>query len=156
MIARTTLTAVALAALTLPVCLVGPAMASHGGGGDDVRTSGHCSGSAHWKLKAKPDDGRIQVEGEIDSNVSGQVWAWKFKHNGSVSARGSNKTGGRSGSFQVERRMAEPVRQGPLRLPSGTSRPGVPWHDLVLTATEPAAEPARSPIAHAGPGRSAE
>ncbi len=106
MIARTTLTAVALAALTLPVCLVGPAMASHGGGGDDVRTSGHCSGSAHWKLKAKPDDGRIEVEGEIDSNVSGQVWTWKFKHNGSVSARGTKMTGGRSGSFEVGRRMA--------------------------------------------------
>ena len=106
MIARTPLTAFAVAALTLPVCLVGPAMASHGGGGDDVRTSGHCSGSAHWKLKAKPDDGRIEVEGEIDSNVSGQVWTWRFKHNGSVSARGTKKTGGRSGSFEVERRMA--------------------------------------------------
>ena len=106
MISRTSLAAVAVAALTLPVGLVSPAIASHGGGGGDVRTSGGCSGSAHWKLKAKADDGRIEVEGEIDSNVSGQVWSWKLKHNGSVSARGTNKTGGRSGSFEVQRRMA--------------------------------------------------
>jgi hypothetical protein len=106
MFARTKLIAVAIATLTLPVGLAGAAFASHGGGGDDVRTSGHCSGSAHWKLKAKPDDGRIEVEGEIDSNVSGQTWAWKLKHNGSVSARGSDKTGGASGSFEVKRRMA--------------------------------------------------
>jgi hypothetical protein len=106
MVTRTTLATFAIAALTLPVALVAPAAASHGGGGDDVRTSGGCSGSAHWKLKAKPDDGRIEVEGEIDSNRSGQVWHWKFKHNGSVSARGTKTTGGPSGSFEVKRRMA--------------------------------------------------
>jgi hypothetical protein len=106
MVTRTALAAIAAAALTLPLGVVAPAMASHGGGGDDVRTSGGCSGSAHWKLKAKPDDGRIEVEGEIDSNKSGQVWTWKLKHNGSVSAKGSKKTGGASGSFEVERRMA--------------------------------------------------
>ena len=58
MVTRTTVAAFAVAALTLPVAYAAPAAASHGGGGD-VRTSGGCSGSAHWKLKAKPDDGRI-------------------------------------------------------------------------------------------------
>jgi hypothetical protein len=106
MVTRTALAAVTVAALTLPVGLVAPAVASHGGGGGDVRTSGGCSGSAHWKLKAKADDGRIEVEGEIDSNVSGQSWSWKLKHNGSVSARGTDKTSGPSGSFEVRRRMA--------------------------------------------------
>jgi len=104
MVARTALATLAVAALTLPLGLVGPAIASHGGG-DDVRTSGRCSGSAHWKLKAKPDDGRLEVEGEIDSNRSGQVWHWTFKHNGSVSATGTRQTAGRSGSFEVQRRM---------------------------------------------------
>src|SRR4051812_3702616 len=95
----------AFAALALPLALVAPASASHGGGGDDVRNGGGCSGSAHWKLKAKPDNGRIEVEGEIDSNRSGQVWRWRLKHDGSVSAKGRKKTGGASGSFQVERRI---------------------------------------------------
>ena len=105
MIARTVLAVTAVAALTLPGGLVAPAYASHGGA-NDVRAGGTCSGSAHWKLKAKPDDGRIEVEGEIDSNVAGQRWRWTFKHDGSVSARGSKRTAGRSGSFSVERRMA--------------------------------------------------
>lgn len=105
MVTRTALAAVAAAAFTLPVGLVAPAAASHGGGGD-VRTSGGCSGSAHWTLKAKPDEGRIEVEGEIDSNRSGQVWRWKLKHNGSLSARGTKRTGGVSGSFEVGRRVA--------------------------------------------------
>jgi hypothetical protein len=104
MVIRTALAALAVTALTLPMAFVAPASASHGGGGD-VRTSGRCSGNAHWKLKAKPDDGRIEVEGEVDSNRAGQVWHWRFKHNGSVSAKGSRKTGGRSGSFEVQRRM---------------------------------------------------
>jgi hypothetical protein len=104
MVARTALATLAVAALTLPLGLVAPAIASHGGG-DDVRTNGRCSGSAHWKLKAKPDDGRLEVEGEIDSNRSGQVWHWTFKHNGSVSATGTRRTAGPSGSFEVGRRM---------------------------------------------------
>lgn len=94
----------ALLALSLPVGLVAPAAAS--GGGGDVRTSGGCSGSAHWKLKAKPDDGRIEVQGEVDSNASGQRWSWILEHNGSISARGSKSTAGVSGSFEVRRRMA--------------------------------------------------
>jgi hypothetical protein len=105
MVTRTTLAALAVAALTLPVALTAPATASHGGR-DDVRTHGGCSGSAHWKLKAKPDDGRIEVEGEIDSNRAGQVWTWRLKHNGSLTAHGTKRTSGRSGSFSVERRMA--------------------------------------------------
>jgi hypothetical protein len=96
-------TALAVLALSVPLGLVAPASAS---GGDDVRTSGACSGSAHWKLKAKPDDGRIEVEAEVDSNASGQHWDWILKHNGSVSARGSKSTSGVSGSFEVRRRMA--------------------------------------------------
>src|SRR3954447_10946808 len=70
---------------------VAPAQAS-GGGGDAVRKSGNCSGSTNWKLKAKPDDGRIEVEGEIDSNRVGQMWTWRIVHNGSVSAQGSKTT----------------------------------------------------------------
>jgi hypothetical protein len=106
MITRTALATCAVAALAFPVALAAPASASHGGGGGDVRTSGACSGNAHWKLKAKADNGRIEVEGEIDSNRSGQSWGWKLKHNGSVSARGTRTTAGASGSFEVRRRMA--------------------------------------------------
>ena len=103
-LARSALAAFAVVALTVPVGLAAPASAS--GGGGDVRTSGACSGAAHWRLKAKPDNGRIEVEAEIDSNRSGQRWDWILKHNGSVSAQGSSSTAGASGSFEVRRRMA--------------------------------------------------
>lgn len=80
-----------------------------GRGGDDDRVirTGSCSGSADWKLKVKTDDGRLEVEGEIDSNVTGQRWAWTLRHNGSVTERGSSTTTGRSGSFEVERRIVD-------------------------------------------------
>ena len=77
------------------------------GGGDDDRVirTGPCSGTADWKLKVKTDDGRLEVEGEVDSNRVGQSWRWVMRHNGSVSARGTSVTTGRSGSFDVERKI---------------------------------------------------
>ena len=97
------LTALATTAL---LAIGAPANASHGGNDDRVIKAGSCSGSADWKLKVKTDDGRLEVEGEVDSNRSGQSWKWKIKDNGSVVARGTDVTGGRSGSFSVERKIA--------------------------------------------------
>lgn len=74
---------------------------------DGVVRGGTCSNGARWKIKAKPDDGRLEVEAEIDSNRVGQTWTWVLKHNGSVSARGASRTAGRSGSFEVERRTVD-------------------------------------------------
>ena len=96
-------------ALTCLVTAAGAAPASASGGDDDDRVirTGRCSGSADWKLKVKTDDGRLEVEGEIDSNVSGQQWRWTIRHNGSVSDRGTATTSGRSGSFEVERTIVD-------------------------------------------------
>jgi hypothetical protein len=80
-----------------------PAQAKDG----EVIRRGSCSGSADWKLKASPEDGRIEVEGEVDSNVNGQTWKWKLIHNGSVTARGTATTAGASGSFDVERTVVD-------------------------------------------------
>lgn len=40
---------------------------------DRVERTGQCSGSARWDLKVKTDDGGLEVEGEVDSNVNGQT-----------------------------------------------------------------------------------
>src|SRR6478609_11907937 len=93
---RTAVAALTLSALALPLAAIAPASASGGGGG--VRTHGACGGPTVWKLKAKPDSGRIELEAEVDSNHSGQVWDWTLKHNGSVSSKGATKTRGASGS----------------------------------------------------------
>ena len=104
-------TAVRTAALTLSAAALGlsaltasPALAS--GGDDAVQRSGSCSTGTEWKIKAKADDGRIEVEAEIDSNKVGQDWSWKLKDNGAVFATGTSTTTGPSGSFAVERKPA--------------------------------------------------
>ena len=97
-IAIATLTAVAV-----PFALAAPASA----GGTEVVRRGSCTGSADWKVKAKHDDGRIEVEGEVDSNRNGQLWRWRIVHDGSVSARGWARTHAPSGSFSVERRVVD-------------------------------------------------
>lgn len=96
------------AATLLTASLALTAAPAFAGGGDDrVIKTGSCSGSADWKLKVKTDNSKLEVEGEVDSNKSGQAWAWKIKDNGSVVASGTSTTGGPSGSFRVERRIAD-------------------------------------------------
>jgi hypothetical protein len=102
---RTTLAALSTAAL---LAVGTPAYASHGGGDHDgVSRSGSCSDGSRWELKVKSDDNRLEVEGEVDSNRSGQAWAWRIKDNGAAAAKGRATTGGRSGSFSVERKVAD-------------------------------------------------
>jgi hypothetical protein len=98
---RTSLTAAAIASLA--VASAAPAS----GGGDEIRNGGDCTGSSSSKIKVKPDDGRIQVEFEVDQNKSGDTWKVKIKDNGSVEFKGTATTRGRSGSFSVERRIGD-------------------------------------------------
>lgn len=70
---------------------------------DDVIVEGNCSRRSDYKLKASPEDGRIEIEGEVDSNRVGQTWRWKLWHNGSLTGKGMRRTSGSSGSFEVRR-----------------------------------------------------
>jgi hypothetical protein len=102
--------ATALTLSTLGIGLVGAGAApasAHDDDDDRVLVTGRCSAGAEWKLKVKTDDGRLEVEGEIDSNVAGQRWRWTLRHNGSVSDRGVGTTTARSGSFEVERKVVD-------------------------------------------------
>ena len=70
--------------------------------GDVIRT-GDCSASSDWKLKLSPENGRIEVELEVDQNRNGQTWNVKLKKDGSVFWRGQRTTSGPSGSFEVRK-----------------------------------------------------
>jgi hypothetical protein len=96
----------AVAALTSALVLIGAPLA-HAKGGDATIRTGSCNGSADWKLKAKHDDGRLEVEYEVDSNRAGQTWQVRVRDNRALVVRTRATTGGRSGSFSVERRIAD-------------------------------------------------
>jgi hypothetical protein len=87
--------------LALTATAATPALAA----GDAVTKRGSCSDSSSWKLKAKPDNGRLEVEGETDTNRNGQMWHWKILHNGEVAKKGMAMTTAPSGSFSVTRRV---------------------------------------------------
>ena len=109
-----------LIATALPLIAAGAAQASD----DDVIRRGSCSGSTDWKIKAKPDDGRIEVEAEIDSNRNGQTWRWVLRHEGNVAARGQSTTRGPSGSFEVERRTRNAAGTDSFRFRAVNPRSG--------------------------------
>ena len=89
---------VALAgALALTVGGALPATAKAG----DVVARGACSRTAEWKLKLSPEDGRIEVGFEVDSNVNGQTWNVKIAQNGTQIFSGNRVTRAPSGSFTV-------------------------------------------------------
>ena len=81
-----------------------PAFASGGGGG--VSSSGACTNGAHFELKAKHDDGRIEMEYQVDSNRAGQVWAVRITDNGTVVVSRNATTAGPSGSFTIRKVIA--------------------------------------------------
>jgi hypothetical protein len=85
-----------------------PAVAS--AGDRDVIREGPCSGRSDWKLKLSPEDGRIEVEFEVDQNVVGDEWRVRIRHDGELAFRGTRTTRGASGSF--ERRIVEPNNAG--------------------------------------------
>jgi hypothetical protein len=91
-------TAVLVAAVSC-MALSAPAQANDA---DKIRV-GSCTGTSDWKLKVGPEDGRLEVEGQVDSTRIGQTWTWRIKHNGYVSATGTRTTLAPSGSFTVRR-----------------------------------------------------
>jgi hypothetical protein len=97
--------AVSLVAL---IVLAAPVVAS--AGDRDVIREGPCSGRSDWKLKLSPEDGRIEVEFEVDQNVVGDEWRVRIRHDGELAFRGTRTTRGASGSFEL--RIVEPNNAG--------------------------------------------
>ncbi len=98
-------------ALALSLAGAMPAMANDA----DVIRRGSCSGSTDWKLKLSPEDGRIEVEYEVDSNKVGQRWKVKLLKNGKVIFRGARTTKGASGSFEVRVVTSNPAGKDTFR-----------------------------------------
>ena len=69
----------------------------------DVVRRGSCTVRSDWKLKLSPENGRIEVEFEVDQNRNGQTWNVMMKRSGNVFWRGQRSTRPPSGSFEVRR-----------------------------------------------------
>jgi hypothetical protein len=74
-----------------------------------VIRSGDCSGASNWKLKAKPDDGRLEVEFDVDQNRNGVEWKVKLRRNGKTVVSTTRTTRAPSGSLSLDRRIANPA-----------------------------------------------
>jgi hypothetical protein len=99
-----------LAALVLLAGLAaGPASARGGKDGErvEVRVAGTCSSGVSSKLRLRADDGRIELEFEVDQNRSGAVWRVALVHERRVAWKGIERTTRPSGSFEVERRLRD-------------------------------------------------
>ena len=108
-----TTTAAITAGLAAPLLFAAtPAFASGGGGG--VSSSGACTSGGHFELKAKHDDGKIEMEYEVDSNRAGQVWSVRITDNGAVVVSRHATTAGPSGSFTIRKVIAD--RLGPDKI----------------------------------------
>ena len=72
-------------------------------GDDDVRRAGTCTGASEAKIKLSPEDGRIEVEVEVDQNRNGVRWKVVLRRNGERFASARKTTRGPSGSFELRR-----------------------------------------------------
>ena len=67
----------------------------------DVIREGNCSGASDWKLKLSPENGRIEVEYEVDQNRNGVQWRVRIFKEGTRIFSGIRTTQAPSGSFEV-------------------------------------------------------
>ena len=109
----------AVAAIAL--CIASAAVAAPAKDGD-VRVAGSCTKASSSKLKLSEEDGRIEVEFEVDQNRVGQKWAIVLRQNGAVVRRLSKVTQGPSGSFEA--RMLARNSAGADRFDARATRPG--------------------------------
>jgi hypothetical protein len=97
--------AIALAA-TLAVSgaavAIAPTASAKGGPGA-VKVSGLCTKSSSSKLKLSQDNGRVEVEFEVDQNRNGIPWKVTLRRNGSLVTSTTTTTRAPSGSFSVHR-----------------------------------------------------
>jgi len=98
------LTIVSLTALAL-LALGSPALAKDG----DVLVRGTCTGKSTSKLKLSKENGRIEVEFEVDQNRNGVRWNVVLTRNGARVAQLVRVTRAPSGSFEARRVIANPA-----------------------------------------------
>ncbi len=114
MLRATTFAAVVIVAVTATV----PAALAKGG---DPQVRGTCTASSTAKLKLSSENGRIEVELEVDQNRNGVAWKVSLKRNGTAVALTTAITRAPSGSFKVRRVITN--APGPDRIAATATSP---------------------------------
>ena len=73
----------------------------------DVLVRGSCTKASSSKLKLSEEDGRIEVEFEVDQNRNGVRWTVVLRRPATVLVRTTRVTRGPSGSFELRRVVAD-------------------------------------------------
>jgi hypothetical protein len=95
-----------IAALAAALLVAAPAALAGNDRDREVIRTGNCSRATDWKLKAKLDDGRLEVEFEVDQNRVGRRWRVTIVQNGRRVFSGIRRTLAPSGSFEARRLLA--------------------------------------------------
>ena len=89
-----------IATVVLALLIGGSAVPTLAKDGDVIRR-GRCSGASDWKLKLSEENGRIEVEYEVDQNRVGDTWRVRIRHDDDLVFTGTRTTRAPSGSFEV-------------------------------------------------------
>ena len=112
-----------LTSVLVATTLVAAPMTTSAKDGDVIRR-GDCTARSDWKLKLSPENGRIEVEFEVDQNRNGHKWNIKMKRNGKVFWRGARTTRPPSGSFEVRRLARNGARAEKIVVRARNARTG--------------------------------
>jgi hypothetical protein len=88
-----------------------PALAKDG----DVVARGTCTARSAAQLKLSAENGRIDVEVEVDQNRNGVPWTVALTRDGTRVARATRVTKAPSGSFSLRRLVANPAGADVIR-----------------------------------------
>jgi hypothetical protein len=91
------------AVLAVGGALLAVAPAASAKNGDDVRVSGVCKSNSTSKLKLSGEDGKVEVEFEVDQNRNGVPWKVSLRRNGKLVTSTTATTRAPSGSFSLRR-----------------------------------------------------
>jgi hypothetical protein len=111
-----TLSLFAAALLAVPVA------SAKGGHHRGITVRGTCTQQSTSKLKLSRDDGRIEVEFEVDQNRNGVPWKVTLRRNGTRVTSFKATTHAPSGSFEIRRLIAD--RPGADRISARATRSG--------------------------------
>jgi hypothetical protein len=117
----------------------------------DVLVRGTCTGASSAKLKLSPENGRIEVEFEVDQNRNRVPWRVTLRRNGNLVASFTARTRAPSGSFEIHRVIGD--RPGLDRISARATRAS--GETCKAGSTAPRATAATGTTSDDGPGHDA-